>query len=95
MSKEKYECLKRTRELQGNLDYYLIVFGDVIAEREGYKDMDGINAIHFYLIHKFGWLPRDVRSMSYDDLQFVLSEEMSGWTLPPDARVAGNLPEDR
>ena len=34
-----------------------------------------MEAIHFYLIHKFGWLPRDVKSMSLEDVQFVLSQE--------------------
>jgi hypothetical protein len=85
-SKEHYEILKRLHEADGDLNYSLDVFGDTLAKREGYKDLDGIEAIHFYLIHKFGWLPRDVRAMTFDDIRLVLSQEMHGWTLPPAAR---------
>ncbi|MCU7836506.1 MAG: hypothetical protein KZQ83_14815 [gamma proteobacterium symbiont of Taylorina sp.] len=46
----------------------------------------GIDAIHFYIVHKFKWLPSVVKSMTHDDLGFVLSETMSGWTLPEEAR---------
>ena len=60
----------------GHLNYFLEVFGDHIAEREGYSNIDGMEAIHFYLIHKFGWLPRDVKSMSLEDVRLVLSQEM-------------------
>ena len=87
MTSEKYQNLKKLHDAQGGLDYCLCVFGDVLAKREGYAGLDGIDAIHFYLIHKFAWLPRDVRSMSYDDLRFVLSEELTGWTLPPEAHA--------
>lgn len=60
---------------EGVLNYYLELFGDYIAEREGYRNLDGMEAIHFYLIHKFGWLPRDVKSMSLEDVKLVLSQE--------------------
>lgn len=88
MSKNRYEILKRLYGAQGDLSYALAVFGDTIAKREKYKssDLNGIEAVYFYLIHKFGWLPRDVRSMSFEDIRFVLSEELNGWTLPKDAR---------
>lgn len=56
-------------------------FGDTLAEREGYRTYDGIEAVHYYLIQKHGWLPRDVRTMSYEDMRFALGEEMAGWTI--------------
>jgi len=68
------------------MNYYLEVFGDEIARREGYKEARGMDAVHFYLIQKHHWLPRDVRSMSATDLQFLLLEELSGWTAPAEAR---------
>jgi len=77
---------KRLHDAQGNMAYILEVFGDDLAKREGYKDLDGMDAIHFYLIHKFNWLPRDVMSMSAEHIRFVLSQELAGWTLPQDAR---------
>ena len=64
------------RNAEGHLNYFLDLFGDHIAEREGYRPINGMEAIHFYLIHKFGWLPRDVKSMSLEDVRFVLSQEM-------------------
>lgn len=88
MSKERYEILKRLHEAEGGLAYSLAVFGDEIAKREKYADpgLTGIDAVRYYLIHKFRWLPRDVRSMTAEDIRFVLSEEMNGWVMPKDAR---------
>lgn len=88
MSKQRYETLKKLHESEGNLAYALAVFGDTIAKREKYKDVGliGMDAVHFYLVHKFHWLPKDVRAMTAEDIRFVLSEEMAGWTMPKDAR---------
>ncbi len=71
----------------GKLNYLLDVFGDHISEREGYQSLEltGISAVHYYLITKYGWLPRDVKSMSYEDIRFVLSEEMRVWAPPKSA----------
>ncbi len=68
------------------MNYYVEVFGDHISAREAYKDLYGMEAIHFYLIHKFGWLPRDVKAMSMEDIRLVLSQEMAGWSLPDEAK---------
>lgn len=84
--KERFANLKRLHDAKGNLAYLLEVFGHTLAQREGYKDIDGMEAIHLYLIHKHHWLPRDVRSMSYEDLQLALHQELQGWTAPAAAR---------
>ena len=84
-NKNQYEQVKSAYEAKGNIAYLLDVFGDTIAEREGYKAVDGIEAVHFYIVHKFKWLPSVVRSMSADDLLFLLTEEMHGWTAPREA----------
>jgi hypothetical protein len=86
MQSERYEVLKRLHSAQGDLAYLLEVFGDTVAEREGYKNLQGMEAIHFYLIHKFNWLPRDVMSMSAEHIRLVLHQEMSDWKSPADAR---------
>ena len=86
-TKEQYESCKRSHESAGILAYSLDVFGDALAKREGYKSLTGLDAIHFYLIHKFNWLPSTVRSMSHSDVRFVLSEELADWTVPKDALV--------
>ena len=83
----RYDNLRNLYEAEGGLNYALALFGDHIAMREGYKEVDGMNAVHFYLITNFHWLPSLVHSMSHEDLRFVLSEEMSGWTLPKEART--------
>ena len=82
-----YEVEHKLHDALGKSAYALSVFGDTIAEREGYKSVDGIDAVHLYLIHKFGWLPAQVKSMSSEDIQFVLSEEMHGWTFPKEAII--------
>lgn len=82
---EHYRSVKKLMEAESRYKYMLDVFGDTIAEREGYKNLYGMDAVHFYLIHKFHWLPSVVRSMSADDLRLVLAEEMSDWTAPEEA----------
>lgn len=85
-TKEHYEVTRRLRVTEGELAYDLDVFGEELAKREGYKAVDGLDAVHLYLMNRHHWLPRDVRSMSFEDLRFALSEEMQGWTLPAAAR---------
>ena len=81
-SKEMYETIWRTYKADGELDYILYVFGDFIADREGYKKHNGIDATRFYLMNKYGWLPSQVKAMSMEDLHFCLAEEMYGFKLP-------------
>ncbi len=86
MSKERYGNLRLLRVTEGQLAFSLDCFGDYLAKREKYKEHEGMEAVHFYLVQKHHWLPSVVRAMSWDDLRFVLAEEMSGWTLPKQAR---------
>lgn len=85
--KQHYTTISRLHEAKCGLNYCLEVFGDHIAAREGYKSVAGLDAVHFYLVQKHHWLVRDVKSMSMDDLRFVLTEELQGWTLPPEAQI--------
>ncbi len=59
-SQQRYKILKQKYATQGNLAYFLELFGTFLAEREGYKELDGMQAIYFYLVHKFHWMPKDV-----------------------------------
>lgn len=87
--KLKNENRRRIHLLQGEISYNLEVFGDELARRQKYRsDLDGIEAIRYYLMQKHDWLPRDVMSMSYTELDFALTEERAGWTLPKEARPA-------
>lgn len=87
-NRDMYNAMHDKYQAEGNLAYMLDVYGDTIAAREGYKSVNGIDAVHYYIIHKFHWLPSQVKSMSSEDLRFVLSEEMHGWSLPLIAEVS-------
>ncbi|WP_375592198.1 hypothetical protein [Chitiniphilus eburneus] len=76
---------RRYHTTTGELNYILEVFGDTLATQQGYKGIDGMEAIYCYLIQKHHWLPREVRSMAPDDLRLALHVEMQGWALPPEA----------
>ncbi|MCO7224723.1 hypothetical protein [Pleionea sp. CnH1-48] len=66
-------------------NYTLIVFGDELARREKYQGLNGMDAIHYYLVQKHNWLPSQVKSLSMDELHFLLTEDMHGWELPKEA----------
>jgi hypothetical protein len=77
------EARRCIHEAQGQLNYHLECFGDVLAKRQGYKDIDGMEAIWLYLIKTYSWTPAYVKSMNLEDIRFVLSQEMVGYTNPP------------
>jgi len=84
---ERNSTRQQLRQAEGNLAYVLEVFGDTLAKQQAYKsDLDGLDAVRYYLMQKHHWLPREVNSMSYADLRFALIEELAGWTLPAEAR---------
>ncbi|MGD1472049.1 hypothetical protein ACP6H4_22290 [Vibrio harveyi] len=84
-NKIQYHKRRQVYKVDTDLAFSLDVFGDFLAEREGYKSLKGMDAVYFYLVHKFHWLPSVVKSMTINDLRFVLSEERHGWTMPKDA----------
>lgn len=84
---EMNEARHGLHQAEGNLAYSLEVFGDDLAKTKKYKSgIDGLDAVRYYLMQKHNWLPRDVNSMSYEDLRFAMSEELAGWTLPKNAK---------
>jgi hypothetical protein len=44
-------------------------------------------------MQKHNWLPNAVRSMSLDDLNFAIAEEMRDWSVPKEAVIAYPLPD--
>ncbi|MFB2653853.1 hypothetical protein [Shewanella seohaensis] len=86
-TKEHYEQTQRLHAELGKQAYSLDVFGDELAEREKYKGVSGIDAVHLYICLKFCWKPSDVRAMNEQDLRFLLTQEMHNWILPKEARV--------
>lgn len=85
--KDFYKAEYNFCKSEGEYRYHLIRFGDHIAEREAYKKHKGLDAVHFYLVEKYRWLPSQVKSLNDADLKFLLAEEMQSWTLPKDAIV--------
>ncbi|MDR1276402.1 MAG: hypothetical protein LBL72_08510 [Candidatus Accumulibacter sp.] len=83
---ELYNIARKVYKIKSDRDYSIDVFGGFLAKREGYKALSGMEAIHFYLVNKYHWLPSVVKGLSSDDIDFLLSEERYGWRLPDDAR---------
>lgn len=75
-SNELHKAIKEIHHIEADMAFQLDLFGDRLAKREGYKAYTGIEAVHFYLVQKFGWTPEQVRSMKAMDIRFVLREEM-------------------
>ena len=85
---EMHSITHRLRHAEADLAYSLDCFGDHLAEREGYKAHKGIDAVHYFLVLKFGWTPAQVRTMHPEDVRFAMEEEMAGWLLPKEARTS-------
>jgi hypothetical protein len=85
MSKDTMTDLNEARErihtTTAKLNYFLERFGDKLAKEEGYKDLDGMQAIWLYLVKTYHWTPAYVKSMNTEDIRVVLSTEMQGFTV--------------
>ncbi len=51
----------------------LTIIGNALAVRFRYRQ-EGIEACQRYLVERYGWLPAVVRSLSVDDLYFLLGD---------------------
>jgi hypothetical protein len=87
LHRRKREAEKKIALIDGERMYHLVCFGDHLAKKMKYKEHDGMDAIHFYLIEKYHWLPYQARSLNHDDLRFLLAEEMHTWTLAKEDHV--------
>jgi hypothetical protein len=54
---------------------FIAELGDKLAKREKYERVSGLEAVHYYLMQKYHWPPKRIRSMKVDDLWFCLKEE--------------------
>lgn len=84
-SRNRNEVLWQLYLNEAKLNYLLHIFGDELARRKGYKQHQGIEAVHFFLVQAYNMTPATVKAMSHEDLRFLLAEEMSGWLAPEDA----------
>jgi len=86
--RERYLNRHRMQVAQAGLNYSLECFGDHLAKQKGYKNLDGFDALRYYLMEKHHWLPAPARALSMEDLAFALHQERQGWTLPKAALQA-------
>lgn len=82
MEKELFLAAHKFNSANADLMTALSFFGNVIAKEENYLSHTGIDAIHWYLICQHGWLPSVVKSLSIDDLLFLMAERTHGMVLP-------------
>lgn len=64
-----------TAVLLAGEEFRLGLLGDHLA-KERIHGLTGIDAVRYYIIQKHNWLPRDVRSMSTEDMLLVCAEEL-------------------
>lgn len=60
---------------QEELRQQLLSFASRLARERGYPSLEGLNPLYLYLIETYHWLPQQVRSMSLEDLDLVLTKE--------------------
>lgn len=70
--KELHEVTRRAYAAEADMKACIAAKGDALSQKMGYGDLDGLNAIHRYLIDKYHWLPRDVRALTVDELQMLI-----------------------
>ena len=63
-----------------SLNAFVDKLGDTLAQKNGWRSINGAEAARFYLMQKHGWLPRDVMAMGYEELRFALHQELSDLT---------------
>jgi hypothetical protein len=74
-SARKDEATQQLLHIEADLIFFLHKLGDSIAKKKGYKDLDGLDAIRYFLIQKHNWTPSQVKSMNYEDLQLAMSQD--------------------
>ena len=75
MSKDLKQLHKATEALylaEAQLKSAISEQGEKIAKDQDYKNLNGLEAVHRYLIDRYHWLPDQVRSLSVDDLNLLL-----------------------
>ena len=75
MGIEDTGVIERLEYAKAELAIRLYKKGDNLAAKYGYQTHRELDAVHYFIVTKFGWLPSVVRSMNNDDLFFLLDEE--------------------
>jgi hypothetical protein len=80
--KESLEVRAKAHLAASAIAFNLECFGDELARRMHYKEHAGMDAVYFYLVEKYRWLPSQVKSLHPGELWWLLREEKSGWVAP-------------
>ncbi|WP_343353234.1 hypothetical protein V3I05_07800 [Helicobacter mastomyrinus] len=82
MKKSKFELEKQALEAikSQSTETLLVYRGDILSRIQGYKVLKGLPALKYYLCFVLGKLPKEIDSLSNDEL-FFLSEELLDWDL--------------
>lgn len=75
MTTNYQEIAKSEARLESVIVEKLHEIGHTIASLKNYKNVDGVDAIRYYLMEKHHWLPSQVKAMSFEDLDFCILEE--------------------
>lgn len=78
----EYMVVAKKYAVEAKLAMMLELYGEQLAEKEGWRDLSGMEAIHLYVMNKHHWPLEQIRTMSTNHLRDVLAVEMQGWTLP-------------
>ncbi len=72
-SEEKKLIMTEAR-MEGALRAKFLNLGDQIAKDHAYRHLDGLKAIHRYLIDKYRWLPREVEALTMEEIDLLLGD---------------------
>jgi molybdopterin converting factor small subunit len=70
--KDIHQVTEEVYVAEAKLKATIAQLGDKLAKKQGYKNLQGMDAIYRCLIDKYHWLPDHVRSLSVSDLQLLL-----------------------
>lgn len=71
-----HKAEKDVYQSDANMRYCIARLGDELAKREGYKGLEGMDAITRFLCDKHHWFPHQVRRLSTDDLGLLLDGDL-------------------
>ena len=58
MTPEYFREIRKHHSATAELMAVIEAFGDELAKRRKYKKLQGIDAVYFYLIQTFNWMPK-------------------------------------
>lgn len=76
------EARKSLHTSKAHTKFHLFLWGEEEAGRRGWRGLDGWEAVQLYLQKEHGLMPAQIQAMDADYVRFLLTEELTGWTIP-------------